>query len=88
MRVFCHRIPLELSFCAWFLLYPTVKSLYVCLMRKITGTVLRHSLSKPYLESTLQYFLLAHWFTTNKKNLVKGKNLKFKIRFAISTLYD
>ena len=33
--------------------------------RKIPMVLIRHSHSKPYLESTLEYFSVPHWFTNN-----------------------
>ena len=45
---------------------------------KIPETLIRYSLSKTYLENTLQYFSVPHWFTNNENISVKEKNLKFK----------
>ena len=42
-------------------------------VRKIPETLIRHSCSKPYLESTLQYFSVSHWLTSNENILVKEK---------------
>ena len=41
-----------------------------------------------YLERTLQYFSVSHWFTNNENISVKGKNLKFKIRVTSLTLHN
>ena len=53
--------------------------------RIIPETLTRHSLSKPYLEITFQYFSAPYWFTNNENISVKEKNFKFKIFENIST---
>ena len=56
-------------------------------MRRISETLIRHSLLKPYLESTLQYISVCDWFANNKNISVKEKTLKFLKMLSVICIF-
>ena len=52
---------------------------YRDILRKIPESLIRHSFLKPYLESTMQKFLVSHWFTNNKNISFKEKKIQIQI---------
>ena len=66
--------------CLPFLTYlksrPEPLPIYKCQSGLSMGKIL--ILSKPYLENTLQYFSVPHWFANNKNILLKEKNWNSK----------